>query len=141
MERTMNGLPRAAARLRAQDGLVTGLVLRVVLGILVLALVLNDAGQLVSAQVKAESVARAAATAGADTWYRTRQETLAKKDAMAAAFQTDPNTAVLSIVVDRKAGTVTVVVEKKADTLAVKQIGFLKHYVTQQATDSEVRTA
>ena len=137
----MNTLPRAAGRLGAEDGFITGLVLRVVLGILLLALVINDAGQLVSAQVKAESVARAAATAGADTWYRSHQEALAKKDAMAAAFQADPNTAVLSIVVDHKAGTVTVVVEKKADTLAVKQIGFLKHYVTQEATDSEVRTA
>jgi hypothetical protein len=137
----MNRLPRGGGTLGAEDGFITGLVLRVVLGVLVLALVLNDAGKLVTAQVKAESVARAAATAGADTWFRTRQETLAKKDAMAAAFQTDPNTAVLSIFVDRKAGTVTVVVEKKANTLAVKQIGFLKHYVTQQATDSEVRTA
>jgi len=132
---------RAAGRLRTEDGFITGLVLRVVLGILVLGLAINDGGHLVSAQVKAESVARAAATAGADTWYRTHQETLAKKDAMAAAFQTDPSTTVLSIVVDRKVGTVTVAVQKKADTLVVKKVGFLKHYVTQGATDSEVRTA
>jgi hypothetical protein len=137
----MNALPGAVRGLDGEDGFITGLVLRAVLGILLLALVINDAGQLVTAQVKAESVARAAATAGADTWYRTHQETNTKKDAMAAAFQADPNTAVLSIVVDRKAGTVTVVVEKKADTLAVKQVGFLKKYVTQEATDSEVRTA
>jgi hypothetical protein len=137
----MNALRSVGGRLGAEDGFITGLVLRVVLGLLLLALVINDAGQLVSAQVKAQSVARAAATVGADTWYRTHQETLAKKDAMAAAFQTDPNTAVLSIVVDRKAGTVTVSVEKKAVTLAVKRVGFLKRYVSQEATDSEVRTA
>jgi hypothetical protein len=141
MERAMTVPRRAACRLGAEDGFVTGLVVRVVLGLLLLALVINDGGQLVSAQVRAESVARAAATAGADTWFRTHQEQLARKDAMAAAVQADPNAAVLYIVVDRKAGTVTVSVEKKAGTLVVKRLGFLKQYVTQEATDSEVRTA
>jgi hypothetical protein len=133
--------PRRPRRLSAEDGFVTGLVLRVVLGILVLAIVINDGGQLVAAQVRAESVARAAATAGADTWFRTHEERLVQRDAMAAAVLADPNAAVRSIVVDRQAGTVTVSVEKKAGTLVVKRVGFLKHYGTQDATDSEVRTA
>jgi hypothetical protein len=113
----------------------------VVIGIALLAIVINDGGQLVSAQVKAESVARAAATAGADTWYRTHRADLAKKDALAAAAQTDPNTDVLDVAVDQKAGTVTVSVEKKAGTLVVKRVGFLKRYAIQHATDSEVRAA
>jgi hypothetical protein len=137
----MSAPRRAGGRLGGEDGFITGLVLRVLLGILVLAIIINDGGQLVSAQVKAESVARAAAAAGADTWYRTHQESLVRKDAMAAAVRTDPDTDVLSIVVDRKAGTVTVSVQKKADTLVVKQVGFLKHFVSQEASDSEVRTA
>jgi hypothetical protein len=127
--------------LSSEDGFVTGLIVRVVLGVLLLAIIINDGGQLVSAQVKAESVARASATAGADTFYRTHREDLAKKDAMAAALQADPNADVLSIVVDRKAGSVTVSVEKTAGTLVVKRVGFLKHYVIQQASDSEIRSA
>jgi hypothetical protein len=141
MERTMKARGRIRRRLGAEDGLVTGLVVRVFLGIAVLAIVINDGGQLVSAQVKAESVARAAATAGADTWYRTHREDLVKRDAMTAAIQTDPSADVLSVAVDRQAGTVTVSVRKKASTLVVKRVGFLKHYATQGATDSEVRSA
>jgi hypothetical protein len=132
---------QAVRRLGAEDGFVSGLIVRVVLGLIVLAIVINDGGQLVSAQVKAESVARAAATAGADTWYRTHRADLAKKDALTAAAQADPDTQVLDVAVDQKAGTVTVSVEKKARTLVVKRVGFLKHYTTQQATDSEVRAA
>jgi hypothetical protein len=112
-----------------------------VLGIALLAIVINDGGQVVSAQVKAESVARAAATAGADTWFRTHRADLAQRDAMTAAVQTDPYADVLSVDVDQKAGTVTVRVEKKAGTLVIKRVGFLKHLATQDATDSEVRSA
>ena len=65
-------------KLAQEGGFVTGLVLRTALGILLLALAINDGGKLVSAQVRAESVARAAATAGADTWFRTRRADLAK---------------------------------------------------------------
>jgi hypothetical protein len=128
-------------RLGAEGGFVSGLIVRVVLGLIVLAFVINDGGQLVSAQVKAQSVARAAATAGADTWYRTHRADLAKRDAMAAAAQTDPNAEVLYVDVDQKVGTVTVSVEKKAVTLVVKRVGFLKHYTIQSATDSEIRVA
>jgi hypothetical protein len=135
---------KAAARVRRTHGGaggIFGLILRTGLGILLLALAINDGGKLVSAQVKAESVARAAASAGADTWYRTHRADLARKDALAAAQATDPDTQVLDVSVDQKAGTVTVQVEKQAATLVVKRIGFLKGYVTQEASDSEVRTA
>jgi hypothetical protein len=135
---------RAAARVRRTHGGVAGiasLAVRTALGIGLLALVINDGGQLVSAQVKAQSVARAAATAGADTFYRTHRADQAKKDAIAAAAQTDPNTRVLSVDVDQKVGTVTVRVEKIAGTLVVQRIGFLEKYASQEASDSETRAA
>jgi hypothetical protein len=110
-------------------------------GMALLAVILNDGGQLVAAQVRAESVARAAATAGSDNYFRTHREDLAREAAVGAAEQTDPTAKVVSIEIDPKVGTVTVRVEKQAGTLAVQRIGFLKHYATQGATDSEVRTA
>src|SRR5207244_13282128 len=64
------------------SGMFSGLILRTVLGIMFLALAINDGGKLVSAQVRAESVARAAATAGADTWFRTHRADLARQDAI-----------------------------------------------------------
>lgn len=133
--------PGAGHRLSEEDGFITGLVFRTALGIVLLLLVINDGGKLVSAQVKAESVARAAATAGADTWFRTHRADLAKSDALAAAEQTDPGTQVLLVDIDQKVGTVTVKVVKSSDTLVVKRVGFLKKYVTQEATDTETRTA
>jgi hypothetical protein len=133
--------PGAGLRLSEEHGFVTGLVLRTALGIVLLLLVINDGGKLVSAQVKAESVARAAATAGADTWFRTHRADLAKSDALAAAERTDPGAQVLLVDIDQKVGTVTVQVVKSSDTLVVKRVGFLKKYATQKATDSETRTA
>ncbi len=57
--------------LRAEEsGYVRGLILQAALAMTILGLTINDGGQIVAAQVRAESVARAAATAGADTWYR-----------------------------------------------------------------------
>jgi hypothetical protein len=117
------------------------LVLRTAIGIGLLGLIINDGGQMVTAQVKAESVARAAATAGADTYFRTHREDLARVEAMRAAELEDPTADVVSFQIDVRVGTVTVRVEKQAQTLMVQRIGFLERYATQGATDSEVRTA
>ena len=102
---------------------------------------INDGGQLVVAQVRAQSVARAAATAGADTFFRTRRVDLAQREAVAAAQRTDPDAAILSIDIDPQAGTVTVRVEKMAKTLVVERFGPLKSYAAQGATDTERGTA
>ena len=126
-------------RLAGEGGFISGLVLRMAVGIVLLAIAVNDGGKLVGAQVKAESVARAAATAGADTWWRTHRDNMAMNDAAAAAQITDPTAKIISIEIDHKVGTVTVRVETQADTLVVKRLGFLKKYGTQDASDSETR--
>jgi hypothetical protein len=99
-----------------------------------------DVTQVVLAQVRAESVSRAAALAGADTYYRTHRTDLAERDAVAAAAQVDPSAAVTAFSVDRQ-GVVTVTAVKDANTLVVRRIGFLERYNRQRATDQEVRTA
>jgi hypothetical protein len=135
------GVTPLLRRTHKSTGGALSLVVRTVIGMGVLALIINDGGQLVAAQVKAESVARAAATAAADTYFRTHRADLTKQEAIRAAAATDPTTEVVSVEIDPRGGTVTVSVEKQAATLAVQRIGFLEQYATQGATDSEVRTA
>lgn len=131
---------RAALLLRSEQGFIRTLVLQAALAMLVLGIAINDGGQLVSAQVRAESVARAAATAGADTWYRTRKVDQARNDAQTAAAQVDGTAAVTSVEVGQD-GTVTVRVEKLANTLVVDRVGFLERFATQAATDTEIGPA
>lgn len=131
---------RAALLLGSEQGFIRTLVLQAALAMLVLGIAINDGGQLVAAQVRAESVARAAATAGADTWYRTRKVDQARNDAQTAAAQVDGTAAVTSVEVGQD-GTVTVRVEKLANTLVVDRVGFLQRFATQAATDTEIGPA
>ena len=122
--------------LAEESGYVRGLILQAALAMTILALSINDGGQIVTAQVRAESVARAAAVAGADTWYRIHQPDRTKTDATAAAAKIDPTATVTNVDIGAD-GTVTVRVEKQANTLVVDRVGFLKQFATQVATDSE----
>ena len=127
--------------LRAEEsGYVRGLILQAALAMTILGLTINDGGQIVAAQVRAESVARAAATAGADTWYRIHKADRAKTDATVAAAKVDPTATVTDVDIGTD-GTVTVRVEKEANTLVVDRVGFLKQFATQVATDSEAGPA
>jgi hypothetical protein len=97
-----------------------------------------DTTQVVVAQIRAESVSRAAATAGADTYYRFKRADYAKRDALIAAQEVDPAARIVSFNVDTR-GTVTVEAEKTANTLIVRRLGVLKSYNIQRATDQETR--
>ncbi|TMK85773.1 MAG: hypothetical protein E6G44_05925 [Actinobacteria bacterium] len=139
----IGALVRARAirrRLGDERGYVRALIIQTALGMLVIGLAINDGGQLIAAQVRAESVARAAAQAGADTYFRLHKVDAAKSDAYEAAAEVDPTVRVTDFSVASD-GTVTVRVEKLASTIVVKRVGFLKRFNTQGATDSEVRTS
>jgi hypothetical protein len=131
---------QTAEVLGSEHGYVRTLFLQATLAMLILAIAINDGGQIVAAQVRAESVARAAATAGADTWYRTRKVERVRLDAQTAAAQVDGTAAVTSVEVARD-GKVTVRVAKVANTLVVDRVGFLERFGTQVATDTEVGPA
>jgi Flp pilus assembly protein TadG len=127
-------------RLAEEGGYVRGLIIQAALAMTVLAFAINDGGQIVAAQVRAESVARAAATAAADTWYRLRKADQAKADATAAAAKIDPSATVTNVDIGEN-GSVTVRVEKAASTIVVDKVGFLKKFGVQVATDSETGPA
>jgi hypothetical protein len=117
---------------------LSGLMVRFLILLVLFGLAAYDTTQVVVAQVRAESVSRAAATAGADTYYRSKRADLAKRDALIAAHEVDPTARVISFGVNNR-GTVTVGVEKRANTLIVRRLGILKKYNVQRATDQETR--
>jgi len=118
---------------------LSALIVRFIVVLVLLGVAAYDATQVVIAQVRAESVSRAAAEAAADTYYRTKRMDLAQRDAVTAAQEVDPSARITSFYVDNK-GVVTVGAEKNANTLVVQHLGVLKKYNTQRATDEEVRT-
>jgi hypothetical protein len=118
---------------------VSAIILRFFLLLALFGVAAYDTAQCVIAQVKAESVSRAAATAAADTYYRTKRADLAKRDALLAAQEVDPAAKILSFTIDNH-GTVTIGAEKRANTLVVRRVGALKKYNVQRSTDQETRT-
>lgn len=117
---------------------LSGLMVRFLILLALFGLAAYDTTQVVVAQIRAESVSRAAATAGADTYYRSKRADLAKRDALIAAQEVDPTARVISFGVNNR-GTVTVGVEKRANTIIVRRLGILKKYNVQRATDQETR--
>ena len=122
-----------------QRGLITGLILKAVIPFVVIGLIGYDGAQVMLAQVRAQSVSRAAASAGADTFFRTKQVGPAENDARAAAAQEDATTVVTKVEI-LSDGTCRVTVTEKAKTLLLQHIGFLKKYGVQLASDEEIRT-
>jgi hypothetical protein len=132
--------PRCRSRLRDERGIVTSLVLRTAIPLALLALIGYDSTQVLLAQVRAQSVSRAAATACADTWFRLKRNDIAERDALTAAQVTDNHAKVTSINI-LSDGSCRATATKAAHTLFVQRIGPLKKYDVQQATDDEIRTS
>jgi hypothetical protein len=117
---------------------LSAIIIRFIVLLALFGVAAYDTTQVVIAQVRAESVSRAAAQAAADTYYRTKRADLAERDALAAATEVDPSARVTSFNIDNH-GVVTVLAEKSANTLVVRRLGLLKKYNVQKATDEEVR--
>jgi hypothetical protein len=117
---------------------VSSIIIRFIVFLSLFGVAAYDTTQVVIAQVRAESVSRAAATAGADTYYRTKRADLAHRDALLAAQEVDPSARIVSFNVDHN-GVVTVGAEKSAKTLVVRRVGILKKFNRQRATDQQKR--
>jgi hypothetical protein len=118
---------------------LSGILVRYLLLLILFGVAAYDTTQVVVAQIKAESVSRAAALAGADTYYRFKRADLAERDALIAAQEVDPSASITSFSVAHD-GSVIVQASKRANTLVVQRMGILKKYNVQKATDQEIRT-
>jgi hypothetical protein len=131
--------PRRRSLLLDERGIITGLVLRTAIPLAILGVIGFETTQVMIAQVRAESVSRAAASACANTWYLVKSTEKAENDAIAAARGVDDQATVTAIAIQSN-GSCKVTVTEEAKTMFVQRIGPLKRYATQMATDAEIRT-
>lgn len=128
---------RPFARLhREERGSISGLILRVVLVVAVAGLALNEGGQILEAQVKAQSAARAAALEAARIYSVSGSTQRAKAKAAEAAAEADVD-AVITDIRYGDDGSATVTVVDKAHTLVTHRISFLKGVTVQRATEHQ----
>ncbi|HEV8421578.1 MAG TPA: hypothetical protein VGR13_09520 [Actinomycetota bacterium] len=118
---------------------LSGILVRFVILLTLFGLAAYDTTQVVIAQIRAESVSRAAALAGADTYYRSKRADLAERDALIAAQEVDSSARIISFRVTNN-GLVIVEAEKRANTLLVKRMGIIQKYNVQKATAQEIRS-
>ena len=121
---------------RDERGSITGLIVRVVLVVAVAGLAINEGGQILRAQVKAQSAARAAALEAAKIYAVSGSSQRAKARAIQAATEADAD-AVITDIQYGTDGSATVTVVDKARTLVAHRISFLKDFTVQRATEHQ----
>ena len=135
----MRGMRRGRISWRDEAGFfLSGIVVRFVVLLALFGLVVYDTTQVVLAQVRAQSVSRAAALAGADTYYRSKRADLAQRDAVIAAREVAPAAKIIVFRVEGD-GSITVGAEKSANTLLVRRMGITRKFNRQKAEDTERR--
>lgn len=133
----MTALPPSRLALhRDERGIILNFLVKTLIVFALLGIVAYDLGQVVVAQIKAQDAATAAAQAGADTYYMTRDGAKARRAADEAAASEDPTGRVTAFQINQN-GTVTVTMEHQANTLIVARVPPLRHFGLQVATDQE----
>jgi Flp pilus assembly protein TadG len=121
---------------RDERGVIVNFLIKTIIVFALLGLIAYDLGQVVVAQVKAQDTASAAAQAGADAYYSTKNVQMARNAADQAAGTEDPTSRITAFRVNAD-GSVTVTVERTANTLLVARVPPLRRFGMQQATDQE----
>ena len=128
--------PRSLVRLhRDERGLVIGFFVKILVTMMLVGLAVEEGGQVVVAQVKAEGAARDAAQAAADTYLSTHDPRMARKSADEAAWEKDPAATVTKLEITAD-GVATVTVHEQAHTLVVKRVPFLRKFGDQASSQT-----
>lgn len=125
-------------RLRSERGLVGkaivfALVLMVLLGVAAV-----DTGSILFTKFKVDDTAQQASFDAAVTYRNTKDRQQAYESALATVEDQSPGARITTFDVNRQTGAVTLTVTKKASTLAVRYIGFLKHFQRVEATETSL---
>lgn len=127
--------PSSFERLHREGrGLVTGSFVRIALVFVILAIAANETGQVVMAKIRVQGATDAAASAGADAYYMTRNPVRAQTAALEAAAESDPGTRVTSFQAAYD-GTVTVRATGTAHTWILQRLSFLRHLGIEHAVE------
>jgi hypothetical protein len=124
---------------RDERGGIGALVIQVALCVVVAGLAVHDGGQILRAQVKAQSAARAAASEAANEYRHTRNQSRAVAAAAEAAETAESDARVTRVEFEAD-GSASVTVSESASTIVAKHLSFLKGFTTQRASDKESPT-
>lgn len=131
---------RLLSRIHGDErGIVVGFLVRIVLVMVLAGLVVEEGGQIVVAQIRAQGAARAAAQAAADAWAAKHDAEAARRVAVAAARATDDGARVESVSIAPN-GEVAVRVREVAHTTVIRRVGLLEHFGVQRATETQARS-
>jgi len=122
---------------RDERGFVTSFFIRTVIAFAILAVAINEVGQILVTNVHAHSAAGAAAQAAADSYKHQKNLNLAHDAAVQAALIQDPSAKVLKITIDPVSGAAVAVVSETASTLVISRISFLQKYDVVRATEEQ----
>lgn len=130
---------RTALRRTSQDerGFVTSFFIRTVIVFALVAIVVNEVGQILLTSVHAHNAAGAAAQAAADSYSHMHNLTLAHDAAVQASRNEDPQAKVIKLTIDTKSGVAVAVVKETSSTLVVSRVSFLQKYNVIRASEQE----
>jgi Flp pilus assembly protein TadG len=131
---------RTALRRLAHDqrGFATSFFVRTIIAFALVALVINEVGQILMTEVHAHNAAGAAAQAAATQFKGTRNLAQAHEAALQAMAGEDPKAKLVKLTINTTQYTATAVVKETANTLVVSRVSFLQHYGQVRASDLEV---
>ena len=130
---------RPALRTLARDqrGFVLNFFVRLILVFAILAVAINEVGQVLIATVDAHNAAGSAARAAADSYHRTSNLRLAQEAAVTAAGVEDPEAKVINVSISPADGSATVMVKTTATTLVMSRVSWLKPWDIRRASETE----
>ena len=130
---------RSALRRMSQDerGFVTNFFIRTVIVFALVAIVVNEVGQILVTTVHAHNAAGAAAQAAADSYRHNHSLTLAHDAAAQASLNEDPDAKLIKLTIDVKSGAAVAIVKETASTLVVSRLSFLQKYNVVRASEEE----
>jgi hypothetical protein len=122
---------------RDERGFVTSFFIRTTIAFAILAVTINEVGQILITNVHAHNAAGAAAQAAADSYKFHKNLVIAHDAAVQAALVQDPTAKVVKVTIDSTSGVAVAVVQETANTLVVRRISFLQKYDVVRASEEE----
>jgi len=123
---------------RDERGFATSFFVRTIIAFALVALVINEVGQILMADVHAHNAAGDAAQAAATQYKGTQNLQQAHQAALNAMANDDPKAKLVKLTINTSQYTATAVVTETANTLVVSRLSFLQKYGHVRASEEEV---
>lgn len=128
---------RSRAAWRSDEGIIVNWLLRLMLILLILGLIVYEAGVVIYANIQTSEIASKAADEANFVYRDTRDRAEAEEAARFIAAQLGAEFVEEEYLLDVRARTVTVSVRREAPTLYIHRIGPLRKYTIITATETK----